>query len=177
MVCATGAAASAAPICNEAAAFRERIKSALPSCKVPVIRAPLPVPPLLIKIRPPLSAPISPAVVTEFKKMVPSLRTLNLLTLPTCKSANSEAAALVVSVALNFNPVNVVATLFQVCVAFSTGVLAVWVAPVSVSAVDPTTSVTVTGRGMAYPSPACGALSCGVTVSSAITSRFAMYLP
>ena len=50
-----------------------------------------------------------------------ALLTLKIVDPPTCKSSSSEPLADAVSVALNFNPVNVVVPLFQVWDRFRTG--------------------------------------------------------
>ena len=80
-----------------------------------------------------------PLIVPPPTVILPLLLTLNLLTAPTCKSISNDAAADVVSVALNFMPVNVTATLFHVWAKFRTGASAVSVAPVS--DVDPSSVV------------------------------------
>ena len=52
----------------------------------------------------------------DVKLLTPVLFTLNLLTLPTCKSIRSEPAAEAVSVTFIFTAVNVVPPAFQVSV-------------------------------------------------------------
>ena len=52
---------------------------------------------------------------------LPFFPNATLLLVFTCKSISSEAAALSVSVALNFSPVNVTAPSFHVCAASITG--------------------------------------------------------